>query len=383
MAKKRGANGLGLSPRKRADGRWEARYPLGVDPATGKTKYKYLYASTQKECSRKLHEVAAQIDAGNFFQPRKMRCSEWFETWLNEYCTAIKEGTKSTYANVVKNYLIPKLGGLRLGDLAPHIVQKFINDLHGLSPKTIKNIHGILNKSLSVAVRVRYIDSNPASNCEMPKAVKPEIHPLEPEEIRTFERAIRGDPNEDFFFVALNTGMRLSEIIGLQWSRVNFEKGTIKVDQQMLVKRDRNSTRHLAPTKTDNTREFLPAPEVMRRLKKVQMRQNEQRLAAGPCWLGNMDLVFTNKVGEEIPHSTIEHRFSDIVKAAGLPPHHFHELRHTFVVESLRAGVDPKTVSGMVGHKSSQFTQDVYNHITETMKLDAAQKLQAHMNARG
>ena len=381
MARGRAANGSGLQPRQRADGRWEARFETGIDPATGKTKYKCIYGKTSDECAKKLRAATAAIDAGTYLEPRRMQLSEWLDIWLSEYCGAIKPGTLKCYRDAVRNHIVPALGRVRLCELQPHDVQRFINSLQQiekpLSAKTIKNIHGVLCKALSEACRVKYIASNPANGCVLPKVIREEIRPLEAGEIRAFMEAIRGNPSEDIFFVALNTGMRLSEILGLRWSRVDFRKRTIKVDAQLLVKRGRDTVRELGTPKNGKARSFIAAPAVMERLREVNLRQKEQRLRAGPAWSNPLDLVFTNEVGQEIPHATIEHRFARVLESAGIQSHRFHDLRHTFTVESIRAGVDVKTLSSMLGHSSVSFTLDVYAHATSDMQADAADKLQA------
>lgn len=381
MGRGRAVNGSGLQPRQRADGRWEARFETGVDPATGKTKYKCIYGKTSDECAKKLRTATAAIDAGTYLEPRRMLLSEWLDIWLSEYCGAIKPGTLKCYRDAVRNHIVPELGRVRLCELQPHDVQRFINSIQQiekpLSAKTVKNIHGVLCKALSEACRVKYIASNPANGCVLPKVVREEIRPFEAGEIRAFMEAIRGNPSEDIFFVALNTGMRLSEILGLRWSRVDFRKRTIKVDAQLLVKRGRDTVRELGTPKNGKARSFIAAPAVMERLREVNLRQKEQRLRAGPAWSNPLDLVFTNEVGQEIPHATIEHRFARVLESAGIQSHRFHDLRHTFTVESIRAGVDVKTLSSMLGHSSVSFTLDVYAHATSDMQADAADKLQA------
>ena len=381
MGRGRAVNGSGLQPRQRADGRWEARFETGVDPATGKTKYKCIYGKTSDECAKKLRTATAAIDAGTYLEPRRMLLSEWLDIWLSEYCGAIKPGTLKCYRDAVRNHIVPALGRVRLCELQPHDVQRFINSIQQiekpLSAKTVKNIHGVLCKALSEACRVKYIASNPANGCVLPKVVREEIRPFEAGEIRAFMEAIRGNPSEDIFFVALNTGMRLSEILGLRWSRVDFRKRTIKVDAQLLVKRGRDTVRELGTPKNGKARSFIAAPAVMERLREVNLRQKEQRLRAGPAWSNPLDLVFTNEVGQEIPHATIEHRFARVLESAGILSHRFHDLRHTFTVVSIRAGVDVKTLSSMLGHSSVSFTLDVYAHATSDMQADAADKLQA------
>lgn len=386
MPRKRAVNGSGLQPRKRADGRWESSVNMGIDPGTGKKIIKYVYGKTSEECSKKKRAIEAAVETGTYIEPKRMKLSEWLDIWLEDYCGAIKPSTKKCYTDDVNNHIVPGLGAVRLCELQPHDVQRFINSLQRgakpLSAKTIKNIHGVLCKALSEACRVKYIPSNPASGCILPKVIREEIHPFETDEIRAFMQAIQGNPSEKLFFFALNTGMRLSEILGLRWSRVDFQKGTIKVDAQLLVKRGKNTARELGTPKNSKSRSFIAAPVVMECLRSVKRQQNEWRLRAGQTWDNPLDLVFTNEIGQAIPHATVEHRFSRILQAAGIENHRFHDLRHTFTDESIRAGVDPKTLSNMLGHSSVSFTLDIYAHATTEMQADAAEKLQARIVGR-
>lgn len=312
-----------------------------------------------------------------------MYLGQWLDIWLKEYTGAIKPGTLKTYSDNVRLYIKPAIGSVRLCDLQPHDCQTFINRLpragargKQLSPKTIKNIHGTLCKALAEAERIKYIASNPANGTILPKVTREDIHPLEGEQITAFVQAIKNTPSEAIFFLAINTGMRLSEILGLRWKCVDLKKGTIKVDAQLLVKRGAVSERCIGPTKNGKSRTFKVAQSVVNLLAAVQRKQKENRLRAGSMWDNSFDLVFTDDNGNCIPHATIEHRYKRIVTALGLPERRFHDLRHTFATESIRYGVDLKTLSEMLGHYSVAFTMDTYGHVTNAMQDDAAQRLE-------
>lgn len=384
MSRRRAANGCGMQPRQRKDGLWEVRFCAGTDPGTGKPIRKSIYGKSSDEVARALRTFTASVDAGTYLEPQRMPLGDWLDVWLAEYCGAIKAGTLKAYADNVKNHIKPALGAVRLCELQPHEVQRFVNGLQrkALSSKSVKNVHGVLCKALSEAVRIKYIASNPASGCILPKVIREEIHPFEAEEISAFMDAIQGNPSEALFFVALNTGMRLSEILGLRWSRVDFKKGNVRVDAQMMVKRGKGSARELGLPKNSKPRSFKPAPAVMDCLRAVELQQKEWRLKAGTAWNNALGLVFTNEVGQEIPHATVEHRFARVLESAGIEAHRFHDLRHTFTVESLRAGVDVKTVSEMLGHSSVSFTLDIYGHVTKAMQDEAANRLQAVIMSR-
>lgn len=383
MPRKRAANGSGTQPRLRADGRWEVKYCAGHDPGTGKLIRKSIYGKTSEEVAKKLREVTAALDAGTYTEPKRMPLGQWLNIWLEEYTSSIKPGTLKTYRDNVELHIKPAIGMIRLCELQPHDCQTFINrlskprkDKKPLSAKTIKNIHGTLCKALSEAVRIKYLSANPANGTILPKVIREEIHPLEGEQITAFMQAIAGNTSEAIFYIAINTGMRLSEILGLRWSRVNFKAGTIKVDAQMMVKRGKDTKRHLGTTKNGKTRTFRIAQSVLDMLKQVQRKQKENRLRAGQVWSNPLDLVFTNEAGQEIPHSTIEHRYKKIMEDIGLPDRRFHDLRHTFATEAICYGVDLKTLSDALGHYSVAFTMDVYGHVTNAMQDDAAARLE-------
>ncbi len=386
MARGRAANGSGTQPRLRPDGRWEIRYTAGVDPGTGKLIRKSLYGRTSEEVARKLRGITAAVDAGTWQEPQRMPLGEWLDTWLAEYCLGVKPSTLKTYSDVVKNHIRPALGAVKLCELQPHMVQRFLNGLQrGASPlsaKSVKNVHGVLSKALAEAVRVKYMPVNPSTGCILPKVTREEIHPFEAEEITRFLEAIKDSPFESLFFVAINTGMRISELLGLRWSRVDFKKGTIKVDAQLLCLRGKGTQRTLGPTKNGKARTFKAAPAVMECLRAVERQQKEWRLRAGEVWDNPLGLVFTSETGGDIPHITIEHHFARVLAAAGIVTHRFHDLRHTFTVEGIKAGVDVKTLSAMLGHSSVAFTLDVYGHVTEAMHDEAANRLQALIVSR-
>ena len=232
------------------------------------------------------------------------------------------------------------------------------------------------------AVKIGYIRTNPADRPELPRAERQEVQPLEGEQITMFFQAAKGSPSEPLFFVAIYTGMRLSELLGLQWKCVDFKKGSIKIDKQLLLKRGKGTERAFGSTKNGKARTIKPAPAVMDMLNSVRLSQAESKMKAGALWRNEMGLVFTDEIGDAIPHATVEHRFKRIVTSIGLPDRRFHDLRHTYATEGIRLGIPVKTVSESLGHYSAAFTMDVYGHVTEEMQNDAAARIQAAIESR-
>ena len=382
----RNAQGSGTI-RQRADGIWEARFTVGRNPGTGKQIQRSLYASTQREVQIKLRQALSAVDAGAYVDPSKMTVAQWLESWLKEYTADVKPYTQRAYATNIKNQIIPALGALRLDKLTPLQVQKFYNNCmrgeKNLKPKTVKNIHGVLHSALKQAVMNGMIRSNPSESCTIPRIERMEIKPFDDEAEKSFLRAIEGDKYERLFVVDLYTGMRKGEILGLRWSDIDFEQGTITISRQLQVEPFKGGRYYLAPLKNDKERVITPAPYVMQILREQRRCQNEARLLAGGAWdEGDIPgLVFTNELGKHLCHQTIGTRYKKLVKAAGLPDARFHDLRHSYAVAAIRSGDDIKTVQSNLGHHSAAFTLDTYAHATAQMKRESADRMQAHIQA--
>ena len=247
-----------------------------------------------------------------------------------------------------------------------------------LSPKTIKNIHGVLHKALQQAVAVGYLRFNPSDACTLPRIVRKELAPLDEEESLAFLRAIQGHPMEDLFKVALFTGMREGEVLGLMWDCVNFENGTILINKQLQREKKKGGRYVFAPLKNDKARSITPAPSIMEVLKHHYAAQQEQRCLAGEAWTES-GLVFTNELGDHLATHTVYSNFKRIAAAIGRPDARFHDLRHSYAVAAIRSGDDIKTVQGNLGHATAAFTLDVYGHVTDQMKRESAARMESYL----
>ena len=368
--------------RKRSDGRWEARYTLGIDPKTGKQIQKSVYGKTQKEVRQKLTAITAEIDDGTYMEPCRMTLDEWLDIWLRDYLTGVKPSTAYLYQRQAKLYIRPALGSVRLDRLEPHTIQRFYNSLHEerdgkppLSAKSIKNIHGILHKALQQAVLLNYLRTNPTNACILPKIIKKEIHPMDDRDTALFLEAIKGCRYELLLKVDLFTGLREGELLGLMWDCVDFEKGTLLINKQLRRSQRKGGTYYFSPPKNNKSRTITPAPYVMKLLQTQKVQQATQRLLAGPAW-EDSGLVFTNEFGRYVSYRAIFDSFKRIVKRIGLPDARIHDLRHTYAVNCIRAGDDIKTVQSNLGHATAAFTLDVYGHFTDDMRSVSAQRME-------
>ena len=396
MATKR-VNGEGCI-RKRNATTWEARVTVSIDPETHKQKYKCFYAKSRKEVKAKMDaflekkqedEQWVQVLLTHAAPTEKhpidendMHLSDWLDIWHKDYLSEIKPSTVANYKSIIDNHINPILGNYPLSKLKAPVIQNFYNQLrekNKLSPKYIKNIHGVLHKALNKAVEVEYAAKNYSSVCSIPKVIEPEITPLNKEEQERLFAALKGEEFEDLILVDLFTGMRCGELIGLTWDCIDFEKGIIHIKKQLSLQRKKGGGKSYWSTlKNGKTRIVVPAPFVMNVLKHRKAVQASQRLAAGPLWdEGDFPgLVFCHPNGYHYIQPTIWKEFQKVLKKAGLSHYRVHDLRHTFAVNSLKAGDDIKTLQENMGHYSAAFTLDKYGHVVDEMRKASSDRMQ-------
>ena len=302
-----------------------------------------------------------------------------------------------------------------MSQLAPHTIQGFYNDLlkegraipkrgkdgkiikkNGktvtekapLSAKSVRNIHGILTKALSVAVAIGYLQVNPADKVTLPRVEKKDLHPLTDEQVKAFLEIAPADEYGTILTVILFTGLREAEAMGLTWDCVDFKAGTLKINKQLQKRPLKDGGFVFASLNKDKTRVLTPAPFVMDLLSKRQKEQGAQRLAAGEPWEGwksekerKTALVFTTAIGKNFSPQTVVNHYKKIAARIGAPESRVHDLRHTFAVLSLQNGDDVKTVQGNLGHATAAFTLDVYGHVSDRMKNESAARMEAFIKS--
>lgn len=375
MATKK-ANGSGTI-RKRADGRWEGKYTLGYDPKTGKLIRKSVYGKTQKEVRLALSKIVSEMDSGTYAEPSKMKVSQWLDEWLASYTMNIKPATRSAYEEHIRVHIKPSLGDIPLKQLSTRDIQQLYTNLlkeRELSPKTVRNIHGVLHRTLEQAKLLGCIRVNPTDAAVTPRVEKKQVETLDAEDIGKFLAAIRGTKYEYPLFVAVFTGLRQGELLGLTWDCVDFENGLLLINKQHnRVKGDTEF--RFASLKNDKARVLTAADEVMEVLKLQKERQTAWAAALGDGWSNPDHLVFTTEFGRYINNKILYQNFKRIMRKLGKPDLRFHDLRHTYAVNSLRAGDDIKTVQENLGHATASFTLATYAHATPGMKRESAKRM--------
>ncbi len=382
MAKRRG-DGEG-SITKRKDGRWQGSVLTGYNPETGKPVRKYFYGRTRKEVQEKINEVAPKVVAGTYREPTKMTVAEWFTTWLNDYMKlSLRPTTWESHKYQVDGHIIPALGHLRLAQLQTAHIQRLYNDKlqggrldgkpGGLSPKSVRYIHTVIHSCLEQARKESMITINPAGAVRLPKLEKPEIKYLGTAEAAIFLAMARESKHFAAFYLALSTGMRRGELLALRWKDIDFEAEQLTVNQG-LVRISGKGLVFQEPKTALSNRVISLAPAVAQVLKEHREQQTDDRIMAGAAYNSELDLVFSNELGEPICPRAFTRVFERLVRRAGLDVT-FHGLRHTFATLALQEGVDVKTIQETLGHHSAAFTMDVYSNVTAKMRREAADRV--------
>jgi integrase len=385
MAKRRG-NGEGSITKRKSDGRWQGYVTVGYDVETGKPKKKYFYGKTRKEVQEQVNEALGKVRTGTYREPSKLTMAEWLTTWLNDYMKpSLRPTTWENYEIQVMRHILPALGHLRLSQLQTSNLQKLYNDKlsnggrldgkeGGLSPRSVRYIHTLIHAALEQAKKEGMITINVADAVKLPHDQKKEIQCLDTEGVKKFLTAARDTKHFPAYFLALNTGLRRGELLGLRWKDVDLKAGSITVNQG-LVRTKQGLVFQEPKTKLSN-RTIGVSPQVVIALKDHKKRQNEERLAAGTAYNKEHDLVFCNELGDPICPRGFTRHFERLLKKSGLEGKvTFHGLRHTFATLSLQEGAAARTVQEALGHHKAAFTLDVYSSVTDKMKKEATDKI--------
>ena len=356
--------------RKRTDGRWEARIRLPGN------QRKCFYDTTRAGVVKQLQTFQRQLEQGTPAVAEKLTVSRYLHDWLDG-CKppTLEYSTWRGYEQYTRLYFVPAFGSTKLAQLVPQQLQKLYSDqlTKGRSTTTVRHIHACLHRALEDALRFGLVQRNVADLVKAPPMAKHPMQVFTPEQARAFLEAAKGSRYEALYVLALNSGMRLGELLGLKWRDVNLEAGTIQL-QTALKKAVGGHA--LGKTKTASSRrKVMLTPSAVAALRAHRSRQLEQRLQA-PLWNDN-DLVFTNAVGDSPdPTGIYRYDYKPLLRKAGLPMIRIHDLRHTAATLLLLSGVHPKVVSEMLGHSSINITLNLYSHVLPDMQASATSAME-------
>ena len=315
--------------RQRKNGLWEGRYRLNGKQCA-------VYGQTKAEAKAKLAARMTEIEQGICIERTDLTLEEWGWEWLKTFKEGkVRHSTMDNYESDFRMHVVPYIGHIKLKDLTTlHIQRTYAKaQQNGLSPKSIRNIHGLIHGMLAKAQSLDMVRKNVSEDCELPVVEKTEMHTLSDVELRRFLAIAKDDPFYLMYYVDFFTGLRESELIGLTWDCIDFAKGTIRVYRQFvrIASGPDKGKMMFTSLKNHKERTIHPAPSVMDALRQAKEKQNRQRLLAGSSWDNVYDMVFTRDNGMFIRFKTLYVHFKALVSRLNRPEVRFHDIRHPYV----------------------------------------------------
>jgi len=331
---------------------------------------------TKKEAEVALAELTASVRDGSYVSTSSTTISSYLnDTWLPSISSRVRPTTADSYRRIVKTHIVPALGAVKVQALSEPMVEAWIATLiaAGVNPKTIRNIHAVLSKALTDAMRLRLVSRNAATRALLPKRSSPKPRAWREEELRTFLRHLDGDRWAPMWRLYAVTGMRRGEVLGLRWSDVDLDDGSVRVVWQRTIAGGKAIEGH--PKTTSALRTIALDPATVAALRAWRKAHHEERLAMGEGWLDPDGHVFTWPDGQPLWPQTVTSWFKKHCRELGLTPVGVHGLRHTAATWMIASGESPKVVSERLGHSHVSITLHHYAHVLPAHDRAAAERL--------
>jgi len=332
----------------------------------GKRRLKTLPEGTTKKKARKaLREIEASVERGTFLPDGKIPSfKEVASDWLEYKKPNVRYSTYEQYKGHIEKHLKPYFGNTRISRVNFDAIEKFIGHLTeaGMISPTVKKVLTTLGAILKYATRKRYIEHNAVSDIDKPRDIrnKKEMEVLRPEEIRAFLEAATNQKHRTLFTLAIMSGAREGELIGLKWTDIDW------LNNQVYIRRTFNHGRFFEPKSEKSRRAIDLGPTVISELKRWKLA----------CPPNDLDLVFPSEIGTPIDcNNMVKREFFPALAKAKLRRIRFHDLRHTFAALLIAQGEHPKYIQAQMGHHSINVTMDVYGHLMESVNQKASKRL--------
>lgn len=376
----RRANGEG-TVYLRSDGRYAASAYV---PTRSGRKRRTVYGRTREEAAGKLSDLLTAARRGVPVAEKGWTVERYLTYWLTEIVQEeCRPSTASAYRTIVERYITPRIGRKRLDTLGPQDVRKLLNscrdatvqvgaETRPVSARTVQMVHAVLRNAISHAVREELVPRNVAKLVKVPAPHYDVGTGLSLAQARRLLSVVKDDRLSALYVLALATGLRRGELLGLRWQDLDLDGAELHVRQ--AVRRVDGELSFTEP-KTRKSRRTIPLPGlVVTALRDHRRRQASERLSAGPEWR-DTGLVFTTAYGTPIEPRNLNRHWYATRNRAGLPGVRLHDLRHTCVTLLLDAGVPPHIVQAIAGHSGIQVTMTIYAHAAQEEQRKALREL--------
>lgn len=368
---------------QRTNGDWVAQLQVGFKP-NGSRKFITKISKDRKVVSEWLIENQNSILKNTFIEPSSITLEQWIWNWLTTYkLKSVKSNTYARYLSLMNNHIVPEIKNLKLKDLRSIHIQKIYNKLseNGMAYATLKHVHTVFNQALDCAVRENLISKNFSIYTVRPKQGSPqEVAVFTLQEQEKIIKNLPFSPLGVLIRTGIGTGARFGELLGLQWSDIDFKENTIHirhglVKHKVFSEDGKKILKHqlkLGDLKTKKSKRDIPiTDDMISLLRKYKLNQR--------AFIKNddviPDMVFLSESGTYWDESNARKLYKKYLEKIGVPYIKFHALRHTFATRVMEANVHPKIAQELLGHSTMSITMDIYSHVLPEQKKEAINKI--------
>lgn len=355
----------------------------------GKRKPKWIATGlpekgNKRKAERMLREAISEEEArADEMQPTNILLSDYIRRWLHQIELRVDAVTLQGYTLLAERHILPFFAQnqVRLVDVTRTMIQDFLDEKGrngrldgkgGLSPKSVRELKNILNQVFNEAMREEYLSANPCTLIRLPPRAPSAAKFYTHEQLLALLAAIQDEPLCPLIQTAIIYGLRRSELLGLKWSSIDFEAGTLTIEH-VVVKVSKTVAKDKTKTKSSH-RSFPLLPEMRELFSTLQKNQRENSRLFGKAYV-QTDYVFCWPDGRPFSPDYVSHRFKAILEKNGLPHIRFHELRHSCASLLINNGFGLKDVQEWMGHAEISTTADIYGHLETQRKMQMANAL--------
>jgi integrase len=368
-----------IKPNLNKDGKiisYRIAVSIGRDPVTKKPRHIYETFKRKGDADKRLNELVRRRENGMLFAPSRDSLGSYLENWLRDIVKPnLSPRTVEGYESIINKHIIPaKVGKIPLTQLKPPDIQGYYSDKlqSGLSNRTVLHHAMCLHGALRNAVKTGLVPFNICDATTPPKAVKKEMQIMNEKEMQIFLELARNTRYHTLFYLALFTGMRRGELLGLKWSDIDLLGMQISVNRSLYQLA--NGEIIITKPKTNKSRRLISlTPSTCEVIRDEYAKQKATQESLAAQW--NEDsFVFSEWDGKHLLPNTISHAWQKLAKKAGMKGVRLHDSRHSHATLMLKAGIHPKIVSERLGHSSITITLDTYSHVVPGLQQAAANK---------
>lgn len=376
--------------RERSPGKWAIVLDVGEkDPATGKKKRKWhSFSGTKRQAQAECARLIAEIKSDRYVEPSKQTVAQFFTEWLAFIKPTVSAKTHERYTEICEKNLTPLLGDVILSKLKTDRIDaaftKALTEGRGASgkpyaPRTVHHMRRVLIKALSQAVTWERLSRNPATATTPPKVERAKMLAYDAEQTAALIAAFRNTRMFIPMMLAVMCGLRRGEIAALRWDDAEIGDNRRQLSIRQSAEQTKDGVRYKTP-KSGKARTVALSATMAAELRAHRVRQAEEQLKIGLRPEGN-SFVVAQVDGSPLQPRSLTHEWTRLLDKTSLPRIRFHDLRHTHATQMLSAGVHPKVASERLGHSTIGITLDLYSHVMPGMQADAAEQVDAALQA--